>query len=97
MRIAFCCTFFLHFFSYPATFMYLLTSNHQISETERYSAYQLFRNIKLDMSMKKFGIWAVAAALFFAPMGLSSCSMVNVYDKLRFSYDSSYLIYQFFY
>ena len=27
------------------------------------------------MSMKKFGIWAVAAALFFAPMGLSSCSM----------------------
>ena len=32
---------FLHFFSYPATFLYLLTSNHQISETERYSVYHV--------------------------------------------------------
>ena len=41
--------------------MYLLASNHQISETERYSVYHVFRNIKLEMYMKKFGIWAVAA------------------------------------
>ena len=66
--------FLQSFWAFLATFMYLLTSNHQISETERYSVYHVFRNIKLDMSMKKFGIWAVAAALFFAPMGLSSCS-----------------------
>ena len=25
--------------------------------------------------MKKFGFWAVAAALFLAPMGFCSCSM----------------------
>lgn len=49
MRTAFCCTFFsAFFFSYPATFMYLLTSNHQISETEWYSVYHVFRNIKYE-------------------------------------------------
>lgn len=83
MRIAFCCTFFSAFFSYPATFLCLLTSNHQNSETEWYSVYHVFRNIKLDMSMKKFGIWAVAAALFFAPMGMSSCSMGSSSSEMK--------------
>lgn len=75
--------FLQSFWAFLATFMYLLTSNHQISETERYSVYHVFRNIKLDMSMKKFGIWAVAAALFFAPMGLSSCSMGSSASEMK--------------
>ena len=33
--------------------------------------------------MKKFGIWAVAAALFFAPMGLSSCSMGSSASEMK--------------
>ena len=33
--------------------------------------------------MKKFGILAVAAALFFAPMGLSSCSMGSSASEMR--------------
>ena len=33
--------------------------------------------------MKKNGIWAVAAALFFAPMGLSSCSMGSSTSEMR--------------
>ena len=33
--------------------------------------------------MKKFGIWAVTAALFFAPMGLSSCSMGSSASEMR--------------
>ena len=46
MRIAFCCTFFSAFFSLIlATFLYLLASNHQNSETERYSVYQLFAEL----------------------------------------------------
>ena len=44
---------------------------------------QLFRNVKLDMNMKKFGIWAVAAALFFVPIGLSSCSMVSFANEMK--------------
>lgn len=71
------------FWAFLATFMYLLTSNHQISETERYSVYHVFRNIKLDMNMKKFGILAVTAALFFAPMGLSSCSMGSSASEMK--------------
>ena len=70
-------SFLLHFFFcifslILATFMYLLPSNHQISETERYSVYHVFRNIKLEMNMKKFGIWAVAAALFLSLIHISS-------------------------
>lgn len=38
--------FLQSFWAFLATFMYLLTSNHQISETERYSVYHVFRNIK---------------------------------------------------
>ena len=33
--------------------------------------------------MKKFGIWAVATALFFAPMGLSSCSMGSSASEMK--------------
>lgn len=33
--------------------------------------------------MKKFGIWAVAAALFLAPMGLSSCSMGSSVSEMK--------------
>ena len=33
--------------------------------------------------MKKFSIWAVAAALFFAPMGLSSCSMGSSASEMK--------------
>lgn len=38
--------FLQSFWAFLATFMYLLASNHQISETERYSVYHVFRNIK---------------------------------------------------
>ena len=33
--------------------------------------------------MKKFGIWTVATALFFAPMGLSSCSMGSSASEMK--------------
>ena len=33
--------------------------------------------------MKKFGIWAVTAALFFAPMGMSSCSMGSSSSEMK--------------
>lgn len=33
--------------------------------------------------MKKLCIWAVAAALFFAPMGLSSCSMGSSASEMK--------------
>ncbi len=35
------------------------------------------------MNMKKFGILAVTAALFFAPMGLSSCSMGSSASEMK--------------
>jgi hypothetical protein len=75
--------FLQSFWAFPATFLHLLTSNRQNTETERYSVYHVFRNIKLDMNMKKLCIWAVAAALFFAPMGLSSCSMGSSASEMK--------------
>lgn len=42
--------FFLQsFWAFPATFRVSFTSNRQISETERYSVYHVFRNIKIEM------------------------------------------------
>ena len=75
--------FLQSFWVFLQPFCIFLRLTIRIPKQNRFSVYHVFRNIKLDMSMKKFGIWAVAAALFFAPMGLSSCSMGSSASEMK--------------